>query len=96
LLLYFEFGGKLLMSDLLTSLRGVLREALSLGDRADRLLPDSQLLGKIPEFDSMAVIAIITALEDKYGFAVDDDELSADIFATVGSLMEFVSGKLSA
>ena len=84
------------MSDLLTSLRGVLREALSLGDRADRLLPDSQLLGKIPEFDSMAVIAIITALEDKYGFAVDDDELSADIFATVGSLMEFVSGKLSA
>lgn len=84
------------MSDLLTSLRGLLRETLSLGDRADRLLPDSQLLGKIPEFDSMAVIAIITALEDKYGFAVDDDELSADIFATVGSLMEFVSGKLSA
>ena len=83
------------MSDLLTSLRGLLRETLSLGDRADRLLPDSQLLGKIPEFDSMAVIAIITALEDKYGFAVDDDELSADIFATVGSLMEFVSGKLS-
>lgn len=84
------------MSDLLTSLRALLRETLSLGDRADRLLPDSQLLGKIPEFDSMAVIAIITALEEKYGFAVDDDELSADIFATVGSLMKFVSGKLAA
>lgn len=83
------------MSDLLTGLRALLRETLSLGDRADQLLPDSQLLGKIPEFDSMAVIAIITALEDKYGVVVDDDELSAEIFATVGSLMQFVSGKLS-
>lgn len=84
------------MTDLLPGLRALLRDTLSLGDRADRLVPDSQLLGKIPEFDSMAVLAIINALEEKYGISVDDDELSADIFTTVGSLMKFISGKLVA
>lgn len=83
------------MTDLLPSLRMLLKDTLSLGDRAERLTPDTQLLGSIPEFDSMAVVTVITALEDRYGFTVDDDELSADIFTTLGSLMEFVSRKLA-
>lgn len=73
--------------------RNVLRSALSLGDKADRLTADSPLLGGIPEFDSMAVVAVITMLEDELGVSIDDDELSGDIFATLGSLAEFVSRK---
>jgi acyl carrier protein len=74
-------------------IRGVLRDILSLGDRADRLSPDSPLLGALPELDSMAVVNVIAALEDRFGFTVDDDEISGDTIATLGSLAEFVAAK---
>ena len=73
---------------------GILGRALSLGDRADSLGPESRLLGEIPEFDSMAVLAVITALEEHFGFVVDDDEISADTFETVGSLTTLVAEKV--
>lgn len=79
--------------DDLKSIRRILGDALSLGDRADRLTLDSPLLGAIPEFDSMAVVTVVTLLEDELGCTIEDDELSADVFATVGSLVDFVKTK---
>jgi acyl carrier protein len=43
----------------------------------------------------MAVVGVVTAIEEQFGITVNDDELSADVFATVGSLAEFVAGKLA-
>jgi acyl carrier protein len=82
--------------DLTTTVRNVLRDALSLGDRAAALTSDSPLLGGLPEFDSMAVVTVVTLLEDTLGITIEDDDLSADVFATVGSLTAFVEGKLAA
>ena len=76
--------------------RTILRDALHLGDRAGRLNPGSALLGALPELDSMAVIAVITAMEEHFGFVVDDDEISAETFATFGSLVRFVENKVAA
>ena len=61
----------------------------------NNLSASSKLLGSIPEFDSMAVVSIITALEEEFGILIDDDELSADIFSTIGSLAEFVNQKMN-
>lgn len=72
----------------------ILDEVLSLNGRGGALGRDSRLLGAIPEFDSMAVVALIAALEDQLGIAVDDDELDGATFATVGALVDFVAGKL--
>jgi acyl carrier protein len=44
----------------------------------------------------MAVVSIITALEERFDFSVDDDEIDASIFETVGTLVAFVEGKLQA
>lgn len=74
--------------------REVLRDVLSLGDRVDRLSLGSALLGSVPELDSMAVVNVIAALEDRFGFTVDDDEISGDTFATLGSLVDFVAAKI--
>ena len=79
--------------DILARVKKILRDTLQLGERADRLTADSVLLGGIPEFDSMAVVTVVTMLEDEFGIAVEDDELSAEVFATVGSLERFVRGK---
>ncbi len=56
---------------------------------------DTALLGAIAEFDSVAVISVITTLEEQLGISVDDDEISAEIFETFGSLLSFVEQKQS-
>jgi acyl carrier protein len=71
----------------------ILAQTLQLGPRADALTPDSPLLGAIPELDSMAVVNILTALEEFFGFSAEDDEISADTFATLDSLSRFVESK---
>jgi len=73
----------------------VLSHALRLGDRVRQFNSSTGLFGSIPEFDSMAVVTVITALEDRFGIVVEDDEITADIFETVGSLAVFVEGKLA-
>jgi acyl carrier protein len=56
--------------------------------------PDTRVLGAIPEMDSMSVVGILASLEEQYGITIDDDEIDADVFATVGSLTAFVESKL--
>ena len=74
---------------------GILDQVLGLNGRSANLKPESPLLGAIPELDSMAVVSILTHLEDHFGFTVEDDEISADTFATLGALTTFVEQKLS-
>lgn len=54
---------------------------------------DTALLGTIPELDSMAVVGILAAIEDATGTMIADDEVSADVFATFGSLVAFVDSQ---
>ena len=72
----------------------IVADVLQLGSRAENLDLDTPLLGNIPELDSMAVVTIITAIEDNFGIVVDDDEVSADTFETLGSLVKFVEQKV--
>lgn len=78
----------------LTDVKNVLAQALQLGPRAEALNENSPLLGALPELDSMAVVSILTSLEDHFGFTVEDDEINADTFATLGTLTTFVEQKL--
>ncbi len=81
--------------DTLDGVRNLLKSALQLGERADRLTEGSALLGAIPELDSMAVVTLITTMEEQYCIQIDDDEISADTFATVGTLARFLGDKLA-
>ena len=76
-----------------TEVLSILDEVLSLGGRAQAFDAATPLLGAIPELDSMAVVTLITTLEERFGITVDDDEISGDTFATVGSLAAFVADK---
>jgi acyl carrier protein len=77
----------------LESIKRILRDTLQLGERAKDLTESSALLGAIPELDSMAVISLITMIEDEFGITVADDEVTAETFETVGSLVRFVAEK---
>jgi len=77
----------------LEQVKTILGEVLNLGPAADSLTVDSPLLGSLPELDSMAVVSLIGALEEHFGIAIDDDDISASTFATLGSLAAFVEQK---
>ncbi|MDP3287802.1 MAG: acyl carrier protein [Methyloversatilis sp.] len=77
------------------TLRELLRQELDLGARADILVDDTPLLGAIPELDSMAVIAVITALEEQFGVTLDDADIDGSTFATFGALHQFVTEHLA-
>jgi acyl carrier protein len=80
--------------DVSTDVVDVLGKVLNLGSRSESLRLHSPLLGSIPELDSMAVVGVITALEERFGFTVEDDEIDGATFATVGTVVAFVEGKL--
>lgn len=73
----------------------ILRDTLNLGGRAASLKATSRLLGRLPELDSLAVVTLVGAIEQHFGFMVEDDEISAETFATVASLSDFVERKLA-
>jgi acyl carrier protein len=72
----------------------VLDDVLSLKGRAAGFGDSMPLLGSVPELDSMAVANVLTSLEDRFGFTIDDDEIDGSTFESVASLVAFVRGKL--
>ena len=75
----------------LEEVKNLLIDVLNLGPAGQALPADSPLLGSLPELDSMAVVTLIGALEEHFGITVDDDDISASTFATLGSLAGFVA-----
>jgi len=84
------------MNSVIDQVRTVVDSALQLRGRLGAGDAATPLLGAIPELDSMAVVSLITALEEHFGFSVADDEIEAATFATLGSLSDFVQQKLDA
>ena len=80
--------------DIKSEVLAILDEVLSLKGRSNSFTLENALLGAIPELDSMAVVALITSMEERFGFFVEDDEIDGAAFASVGTLVAFVQGKL--
>jgi acyl carrier protein len=72
----------------------ILDDVLSLAGRSAGFDRNTPLLGAIPELDSMAVVSLITAMEEQLGISVDDDDIDGATFANVGSLCDYVASKL--
>jgi acyl carrier protein len=74
--------------------KSLIGETLQIADKVAGFTRSTPLLGHIAELDSMAVITLITSIETHFGVTIDDDEISADTFETVGTLTDFVDAKL--
>jgi acyl carrier protein len=68
----------------------IVTAALGLEDRANSFDADTRLLGSLPELDSLGVVEIATALEDEFGFRIDETEFTAATFETIGTVANFV------
>jgi len=77
--------------DILKETRRIIISVLNIDIPLSR---DIQLLGSLPEFDSQAVVTIITSLEEQLGIFIEDDEITAEVFETVGTLVDFLEKKM--
>ncbi|HZM54689.1 MAG TPA: acyl carrier protein [Acidimicrobiales bacterium] len=77
----------------LDGVKAVIVGTLGIEDRADSLNASTPLFGSIPELDSLAVVELAAALEDRFDFVIDDSEFTGDIFETIGTLAAFVDEK---
>lgn len=73
-----------------------LLQAATAREDARQWQADTPLLGHVAELDSMAIVTFFTALEDDQGIFIDDDEVDAELFETLGRLTAFVAQKLAA
>lgn len=77
------------------SLRQILADVLGLSpEQVAAFGGDTGLFGHLPELDSMSVAGLLTEMEDRLGFIIDDDEVDGELLETYGSLLAFARAKL--
>ena len=81
--------------DIQAEILAILDEILGLQGRSAHMTAETALLGAVPELDSMAVVGVIGALEERFEIFFDDDEIDGQTFATVGSLVDAIRAKVS-
>ncbi|MDP3537327.1 MAG: phosphopantetheine-binding protein [Azonexus sp.] len=80
--------------DILKAILEILDEELNLQRKALVFTKETKLRDSLPELDSMAIVNVISALEERFGFEFPEELLDGAIFESVGTLEECVSGLL--
>lgn len=57
------------------------------------LNPSTQIMGNFPQFNSLSIAGIVAAIEDEAGCTIEDEEITAELFETVGTLADFIASK---
>lgn len=78
----------------LEGVKDVIVTTLGIEERRTSLDAGTTLFGGIPELDSLAVVELAAALEERFGLVIDDEEFTGEVFDTVGSLATFIDDKL--
>ncbi len=73
----------------------LLEDVLHLNGRTAAWNAQTPLLGGLAQLDSLAVVEVISAIEKNFNFHIEDDEINADMLATLQSLTQFIEQKLS-
>jgi acyl carrier protein len=83
-------------SSTLDEVRRIIISTLGIDDRAESVTADTKLLGALPELDSLAIVEIVTTLEDRFGFEIDESDFTAEVFKSVATLAAFVESQRTA
>ena len=70
--------------------------ALQLQVEPDEIPDGEALFGDGIGAASIAALELVFAIEEEFGFEVDDEELRMELFDSIDSIVEFIEGKLAA
>lgn len=76
--------------------KDLLQQALHLESDITLFDNSTPLLGNLAELDSIGVVNVITLIEERIGCIIEDDEINAEVFETLGSLVDFIQSKRNA
>jgi acyl carrier protein len=83
-------------SDVSARVKEAVISALHLDIDPSELPEDGLLFGEGPGADSLATLEIVAAIEAAFGFEVEDEDLRAELFQSIGSLTQYVEHRLAA
>lgn len=76
--------------DTVQKLKTLMIAELGLDKAFNNAKPQTELLGHMPEIDSMAVVTILNAIELEFDVVIADDDITAEVFETLGTLTNFI------
>lgn len=76
-------------------IKQIIVDKLDLKVSPAEIADNDPLFGGSLGFDSLATLEIIFTIEEQFGIKVEDEELSADLFADVQTLANYVRKKLT-
>ena len=78
-------------------LRRIIADVLGLkAEQVAAFDANTGLFGHLPELDSMSVAGLLTEIEDRLGFIIDDEDVDGELLETYGALLSFAEAKRAA
>jgi acyl carrier protein len=81
------------LADTLPGVVEVLTRTLGIEDRADAITRGTRLFGELPELDSLGVVELAAALEDRFDIVIEDEDFTGEVFESVGTLTDFIDAR---
>lgn len=78
--------------DLETAIERFIVDEIMLGDSSTKIAPNESLISS-GVLDSLALLRLISFLEDQMGVTVDDSEVIPENFETINDIKAFVENK---
>ena len=87
-------GRSLDRKDISSRVKKLVVRALSLQIDPEEIPDDEGLFGDGFSLDSVATLQLVVAVEEEFGFEIDDEDLRLELFASVDKLTDYVERKL--
>ncbi len=81
--------------DIAQRVKQALVQGLQLKINPEDIADDEPLFGEGLDADSMAALEIVFALEEEFGFEVEDEDLRVDLFDSVRTLTSYIEERLA-
>lgn len=75
-------------------LKSLLAHTLGMPQVPPSWTDDMPLFGNIPDLDSMAIVSLVTAIEEHFAVEFVDEDMTMDTFASLTKLAKVVHAKL--
>jgi acyl carrier protein len=80
--------------DALSITVNIVCSCLQLDQEEAQLDAATPLLGGLPDFNSLTIATVVESIEEQLDCTIEDEELTGELFETVGSLAQFVETKM--
>lgn len=81
------------METTIEQLKNIIADQLDANIKRAEIAPDVSLLEDGLGLDSIMLVALISLIEENFGFEFEEDELDLDILTSVQSLADFIDNK---